>query len=680
MVPDSFAEVQCMKLHFGIALDASYGNLDKEDHCCTEFFVSIYRNVFPDYRGGLFLNMRHHSIIHFLLLCMLSSCLSDSPGGIDSMQKDRSMVDRSPEQYIRISDSLLKKYDGKRDVSERISILLSRQRAFSLLGLMDSVLSTGVLIRAEAVTISDSISMARSLLPIRGDISMTDQAAFESYLPGAIRAFQKAGLAYEEGVIQALMGGILARKGQFSESIGHLYAARDILEGMDSIRPLYSIYMNIGNDLSAMEKPEASLEYYRMSGAVAGKLKDSLRMGNSLMNAGIVHSILLKYDSSRWYFDKALTMLPARGGEMLGMQVRFNQAIVFEKEGRLSEAEAIYRDIFRESKQQQQPVGEGMSSNAIARIMGNTGRMEEAILLMRSSMADLKRIGYTLYELDQLQLLIDLYKRNGKYAEALTAFQQYKHLSDSVLSAEKFRSIDEVEARYQVKRKDAENDLLKQKVRFRNLLTIGLLTLTVALTLFLILLRQRNHYQRALVRNYQTMLARYLRERDGSGNLPASGHISGSANVDDARSSAADPSSASNGDDEKLMPTAQDTQDYERIRTYFLAEKPYLNPRLRVEDVAQHLGMVPRRLSTILKYMGHQGFNAFVNRYRVDEATRIMDREDSLRYKIDTIANECGFNNRQHFRRVFEQVTGVNPGFYRDHIGQVPDEVDQEIV
>jgi hypothetical protein len=82
-------------------------------------------------------------------------------------------------------------------------------------------------------------------------------------IPGvAARTFAARGMRYEEAVIGGLMGAIATREGNFSASMEQLYKTRNILERLDSIKPLYSVYMNIGNNLSAMGDLRASIGFY----------------------------------------------------------------------------------------------------------------------------------------------------------------------------------------------------------------------------------------------------------------------------------------------------------------------------------------------------------------------------------------------------------------------------------
>ena len=99
-----------------------------------------------------------------------------------------------------------------------------------------------------------------------------------------------------------------------------------------------------------------------------------------------------------------------------------------------------------------------------------------------------------------------------------------------------------------------------------------------------------------------------------------------------------------------------------------------MNTDLRAEDLARKWGVSARRITEVLRNVTGQSYADYVNRFRIAEATRIMDTLESRDLKLEVIATQCGFSSRQYFRRVFEQVTGVNPSYYRQRSGD-PDHI-----
>jgi AraC-like DNA-binding protein/tetratricopeptide (TPR) repeat protein len=587
----------------------------------------------------------------------------------DLYKQAEQALSRTPERVLALTDSAMKGSGGGRlSTKQTVSFLLLRQLAFSKQGKMDSVLAVGAAIREMASSIGDSLSMAKTLLHVRGEISMIDQQAIEPFLPGAVRSFASMGMLYEEAVIESLIGGMGSRKGDFSASMVHLYRARDILEGMDSVRPLYSVYMNIGNNRSGMGDQRASIGFYKKASDLARKLNDSIRLATALMNEGIAFSEMNIFDSSRMMFNEGLSLLPAQDGTLAGLQILFNLATLSQKQGQLSAAEAEYQRVLDRAKQIGDPVAIGMANAAIAVIMGETGRVTQAIRLLEETIRDLDNIGFRHYDMEFTNALVSLYKKNGRFSEALAASENLKKLSDSLLSVENQTVVRELEAKYQSARKETENLKLRQDVRNRNLIAIGLLLAVVALFVLIMVMRQRNHYHRALNRTYERLLSDYRRQRDEEKvpNVPQ-----GPENSLDDRSLSEEPVGEGEGaplDASETLTSEEDMALFDHVMSVLKTRQPHLERSFKLEDIANQLGISSRKLSQVIKLATGHSFTQFINRLRIDEATRLMERPNAGPLKIDAIAGMCGFSNRQHFRRVFEQVTGVTPGYFRKSV------------
>jgi AraC-like DNA-binding protein/tetratricopeptide (TPR) repeat protein len=598
------------------------------------------------------------------------SCRSNREHEVLLLQQAEEAVDLDPRLALSLTDSaFLSKGRGKLPDKLTVSCLLVRQRAFSKLGVMDSVLSTGVRIREIASISADSLSMAKSLLHVRGEVSMAAQRAIEPYLPGAVRAFRAAGMTYEEAVIEGMIGATGTRRGDFKEAMEHLYRARDILERMDSIRPLYAVYMNIGNNRSSMGDRRASIGFYRQAADVARKLQDSVRIASALMNEGIAYSEMTDLDSSRIRLNEALGILPTRGGDLAKLQILYNLATVSKRQGKYPAAEAEYRRLIEGAVAMGDPVAIGMANSGLASVFGKTGRAGEAIELMKGTVRLLDSVGLGHYAIDHANNLMTLYGQAGRFREAFEYSVRFKALSDSLLSADKQKAIRELEAKYNFDRQEEEKLVLKQRLKLNRLVAAGFATAAMLLLGIGFVLRQRNRLQRELLRSYERMVARYRQERDAPHSVPTPATWTISETTDmDASEASAEEDDAATPEQPGYEPTEEDKQLFESIHEYFIREKPYLNQKLRVDDVALAQGIPVRRLSQLINAISGQPFSQFVNRYRIDEATRMMEDPKTRDWKIEVIADKSGFSGRQQFRRVFEQVTGVNPGFYRNRI------------
>jgi AraC-like DNA-binding protein len=97
-------------------------------------------------------------------------------------------------------------------------------------------------------------------------------------------------------------------------------------------------------------------------------------------------------------------------------------------------------------------------------------------------------------------------------------------------------------------------------------------------------------------------------------------------------------------------------------------DRLFLNPKLKIELLASKIGETERILSNLLNRHHGCNFSVYINRFRVVEARMLLERPDSMNLKLDAIGQSAGFGSRQNFYAVFEQDTGVNPGYYRSSI------------
>ncbi len=99
----------------------------------------------------------------------------------------------------------------------------------------------------------------------------------------------------------------------------------------------------------------------------------------------------------------------------------------------------------------------------------------------------------------------------------------------------------------------------------------------------------------------------------------------------------------------------------ERARDYIQAH--YTDSMLSLEMVSSNLGISGPYLSTLMTRYLSMGFGEYVNRYRLDQAKRLLERSD---ISVQEIGRMTGFNSPQSFGRVFKKYTEETPGKYRE--------------
>ena len=179
----------------------------------------------------------------------------------------------------------------------------------------------------------------------------------------------------------------------------------------------------------------------------------------------------------------------------------------------------------------------------------------------------------------------------------------------------------------------------------------GLLLLTLLLTAgFLYLLFQSDIYRRAL--DYIYVLPLGLFVYAASYKLAGVQWTSIESTLDKYQNSSLKPS------DKKSY-----VAGLEKIMT---ENKPYLNPELRLKDLADLLNIPVHHLSQVINEHYQHSFFDFINTHRVKEAQEQIHHQPER--TLLQIAFAAGFNNKTSFGNAFKKFVGQTPSAYRKNI------------
>jgi AraC-like DNA-binding protein len=103
----------------------------------------------------------------------------------------------------------------------------------------------------------------------------------------------------------------------------------------------------------------------------------------------------------------------------------------------------------------------------------------------------------------------------------------------------------------------------------------------------------------------------------------------------------------------------------QRLTGILEAQSLYLNPELRLSDLAAALGVRPYRVSEILNQGLHTSFYDLINQYRITKAQELLSSRSAERLNLLGIAMESGFRSKSVFNDVFKKATGQTPSQFR---------------
>jgi tetratricopeptide (TPR) repeat protein len=533
------------------------------------------------------------------------------------------------------------------------SLFEIKANAYSSTGMPDSAIAVWEKLRLIAINKSDSTLQADAALRA-GEIALNQSNInyAEKFLLEAIALYEKKLDTLGMGIAYRTYGSLLTTKEDYKQAQFYGLKAYDIFQSLDRLRDLSSVCINIGNVFNATGSRAEELEYNRKAIRFASQAYDTANLISVLNNMGIYYKKSIP-DSAIWYYQKALSLSPPNKPSSDVLQLKYNMANLYYRKNDLQKALSIYEQILEISKSESIYIGTIMASLGISSVYVKSGDFQKSFQTLKSAERLADSIGDVSLRMTVMDAWKEHYQQQGNYKEAYHLLSMIKSQQDSTLNIEKQVAIHEMEKVLQTQKKEAENQRLNAEVDSQNkdlryrFYIILLLILVALLSIFFSWKGYSLYRERSYA--YNVLMKKYSDEKE---------HIEGKADSQQSVSEAQSPQTAPRGTDPLT----------EQLIHYFSSEKPYLDPKLKVDDVAAKLKTSQKAIAFALKQHKNTNFNTFTNQYRVDEAKRILQNTSTDFNKIEPIVSDAGFGSKSSFYAVFEQFTGVKPSYYRKYI------------
>ena len=106
------------------------------------------------------------------------------------------------------------------------------------------------------------------------------------------------------------------------------------------------------------------------------------------------------------------------------------------------------------------------------------------------------------------------------------------------------------------------------------------------------------------------------------------------------------------------------------IRDHFSKNKPFLKHGYSLRMLSEEMHLPLHQLSAFINSYYKMNFNDFVNEYRILSCIEKLLKKEWEFKKLESIAEETGFNNRNTFTSAFKKATGLNPSEFIKYIKQ----------
>ena len=104
----------------------------------------------------------------------------------------------------------------------------------------------------------------------------------------------------------------------------------------------------------------------------------------------------------------------------------------------------------------------------------------------------------------------------------------------------------------------------------------------------------------------------------------------------------------------------------DQLEQLMASEKLYTNPKLKLKEVADKLGLPTHKLSQLLNDNLQKSFAHYINEHRIKAACQLLGTDHNL--SLEGIGYEVGFNSKSTFFTFFKRKTGVTPAQFEQQL------------
>ena len=581
------------------------------------------------------------------------------------ISKARLYVAKQPDSALLYADSaiqfLLK--TGNTD-SALIAMMGIKAQSWLNKGHSDSAISILLKARTIAIVACDTLAQANSSFKL-GEILIDreDYNSAEKYIKETILLFELNKNEYKLAAAYNLFGTLLIARGDNMKAQEYLMKATAIFKRLGSFNALGVIYITIARNNKALGNNDVAAKYYKLAISQLAQVHDTSNLGIAYINMGVLLRTTSP-DSAMAFYRKAIALLAASDSSEPPIVEKYNIANLYLDQKQYSKALEEYDKVLELCRRYHLAGGIARVYSGYASVYEETGKHSLATSYLIKAVHIADSIGDVSLALKLRQSLMDNYRKQQNYDAAMLINDTIKIIRDTLTAGGNKTVLRTMEQLHQAENKEFENRILKKELKNQTDQTIYrwviIAILALALLLVLYLYRKISRLYVERTKAYNILISKYKQESELLSRLR----------------SIRKPDTLPGTDPD----TIQDSNYLlQQLIEYYVTEKPYLDPKLKVADVAEKLNCSRKAIAVALKGYKDSNFNTFTNRFRVETAIAMSDNPAYKNYKTEAIAHDSGFGSKSNFYDMFESCTGVKFSYYRHyHTTLTPDDSNDE--
>jgi len=556
--------------------------------------------------------------------------------------------------YISAAERAYKSSPGRKAPAKYFYILGNRHFRMQDMSEANSCLQLAI---EKGLAEEDHLTVAQAqLLMAKVARSNGDTRGFIDWLNKAGKSFLLSDNKIQAGPAMISIGVMLKDAGLDRQGDQALINAIAVCEQAGDKQFVGYLYCNVAGIFESGPDKGRTLGLFRKAEKIFASLNNDRGLGYTLNHIGMYYRKIGQSDQALSCFRRAIVHKKRINDWQGACFAACNMAEVYLEERNHEALTGAFREAHEYMERAGDKLSETVYYNTLARFHAANKEYSEAIECYQASLQAARESFNQNFVLDNLKAIGELYQSMGEEKEALVYLNRYIQAGDSVKAATGLQSNLDMQAELD----KITNATSGTGNSFVNLISdIRRIAIPAAFLLVVVIMGlsawgfggNRNTIDNKVVSRKQEMPA-----SSGQLNLEITPEIN------------------------RVRPALSESTRNDiwlRLNHLMENEKCFLDKDISQHELALRLGTNTNYLSKVVNELTGDNFNAFVNKYRIEEACRLLAGSGRLHMSIEGIALTVGFNSKSAFNTAFKKFRGMTPKEFYER-SRIPGELLSE--
>ena len=243
---------------------------------------------------------------------------------------------------------------------------------------------------------------------------------------------------------------------------------------------------NLGNVYYATERYDEALQHLSEALDLYTEVNDERLAASTLNNIGLLYHKVERFDDALESLERA-RVIEERINDKPGLALSLNNiGLVYDAWGKYREALEYYRASLRVREEIGDRQGAAICRQNIGQAYSALGNFDRAMAYQTDALEIATELNIREMQRDAHRGLSETYERMGDFERALKSFRHYQAVNAELFDEETGRRLAELQARYEVEKKDREIEVLVKSQEIQRTVRNAIVVVSILLLILVV--------------------------------------------------------------------------------------------------------------------------------------------------------------------------------------------------